>query len=47
MGGFVKRVTADRLPGGRPGAPRALGAAIVVGATAAVVTYRLLRHQED
>jgi hypothetical protein len=47
MGGLFKRVTADRLSGGRPGAPRALGAAIVVGATAAVVTYRLLRHQED
>jgi hypothetical protein len=47
MGGFIKRVAADRLSGGRPGGPRAFGAAIVVGATAAVVTYRLLRHQED
>jgi hypothetical protein len=47
MAGFLKRVAADRIAGGRPGAPRALGAAVVVGATAAVVTFRLLRRQED
>jgi len=44
MGDFLKRIAADRLGGQRPGAPRALGAAIAVGATAAVVTYRVLRQ---
>jgi hypothetical protein len=43
MSGFLKRVTADRLSGDRPGAPRALGAAAVVGTVGAVVTYKLLR----
>jgi hypothetical protein len=43
MGNFLKRVAADRISGERPGAPRALGAAAVVGTAAAVVTYRLLR----
>ncbi len=45
MGDFLKKVTADRIAGERPSAPRALGAAVVVGAMAAVVTYRLLRHE--
>jgi hypothetical protein len=40
---FMKRVTADRLGGDRPGAPRALGAAAVVGTATAVLTYKLLR----
>jgi hypothetical protein len=44
MGDFVKRIAADRLGGERPGAPRALGAAVVVGAAAAVLTYRALRQ---
>jgi homoserine kinase len=44
MGDFVKRNAADRLGGERPGAPRALGAAVVVGAAAAVLTYRVLRQ---
>jgi hypothetical protein len=44
MGDFVKRIAADRLGGERPGAPRALGAAVVVGAAAAVLTYRVLRQ---
>jgi hypothetical protein len=39
----MKRVTADRLGGDRPGAPRALGAAAVVGTATAVLTYKLLR----
>jgi hypothetical protein len=43
MSDFVKRVTADRLSGDRPGAPRALGAAIVTGTAFAVITYKLLR----
>jgi hypothetical protein len=43
MNDFMKRVTADRLGGDRPGAPRALGAAAVVGTATAVLTYRLLR----
>jgi hypothetical protein len=45
MGDFLKQVAADRLTGGRPAAPRALGAAVVVGAAAAAVTYRLLRRE--
>jgi hypothetical protein len=44
MSDFVKRVAADRIGGERPGAPRALGAAVAVGAAAAVLTYRVLRH---
>jgi hypothetical protein len=44
MSDFVKRIAADRISGERPGAPRALGAAIAVGAAAAVVTYRVLRQ---
>lgn len=45
MGDFLKKVTADRIAGERPSPPRALGAAIVVGTTAAVIAYRLLRHE--
>jgi hypothetical protein len=41
---FVARVTAERLGGDKPGAPRALGAAVIAGTAAAVVTYRLLRR---
>jgi hypothetical protein len=44
MADFLKRIAADRMGGERPGAPRAVGAAIVAGAAAAVITYRLLRH---
>jgi hypothetical protein len=38
MNDLLKRVTADRLSGERPAAPRALGAAAVVGTVGAVVT---------
>jgi hypothetical protein len=41
---FMGRVAADRMGGKKPGAPRALGAAIVVGAATGVATYRLLRQ---
>lgn len=44
MKDFITRVTADRLGGDRPGAPRAIGAAVVAGSVTAIVTYRLLRH---
>jgi hypothetical protein len=44
MKDFISRVTADRLGGDRPGAPRAIGAAVVAGTVTAIVTYRLLRH---
>jgi len=44
MGDFTKRIAAERIGGYRPSAPRALGAAVVVGAAAAAVTYRVLRH---
>jgi hypothetical protein len=43
MNDLIKRVTADRLSGERPAAPRALGAAAIVGTVGAVVTYKLLR----
>lgn len=45
MGGFVQKVAADRLSGERPSPPRALAAAVVAGATVAVITYRLLRRE--
>jgi hypothetical protein len=44
MGDFLKRVAADRISGSQPSPPRAAGAAAVVGATAAVLTYRMLRR---
>jgi hypothetical protein len=44
MGDFIRGVTADRLSGERPAAPRALGAAAVVGAVGAVIAYKLLRR---
>ena len=43
MKDFMTRVTADRLSGDDPGAPRALAAAVVAGTLTAVVTYGLLR----
>jgi hypothetical protein len=43
MSDLIKNVTADRLSGKRPAAPRALGAAAFVGTVGAVVTYKLLR----
>ena len=43
MSDLFKRVTAERLTGERPAAPRALGAAAVVGTVGAVITYKLLR----
>jgi hypothetical protein len=43
MSDLIKRVTAEKLTGERPAAPRALGAAAVVGTVGAVVTYKLLR----
>jgi hypothetical protein len=47
MAGFLKRVGIERILGERPSPPRALGAAAVVGATAAAITYRLLRHEDE
>jgi hypothetical protein len=43
MNNFIARVTGDRIGGDRPGAPRALGAAAVVGTVGAVIAYKLLR----
>jgi len=43
MPAFIKRVAADRAKGKRPSPPRAALAASVAGATAAVLTYRVLR----
>ena len=42
---FPTRTVIDRLGGTRPSPPRAIGAAAAVRMTAAVVTYRVLRHQ--
>jgi hypothetical protein len=47
MKGFLTRVVADRVGGKRPAPPRAIGAAVVVGATVGAITYRLLRHQSS
>lgn len=47
MSRFLNRVMVDRIGGKRPAPPRAMGAAFVVGTTAGVVTYRLLRHQSS
>ena len=44
MRSFIAKVTADRLGGDRPGAPRAVGAAAVVGIAGSVLTYKLLRR---
>jgi hypothetical protein len=40
----LKKAVSERLSGGRPSVPRALGAATVAGAAAGVVVYRLLRR---
>jgi hypothetical protein len=47
MKGFLKRIAIDRATGNRPSPPRAAIAAVVAGAAASAVTYRVLRHQED
>jgi hypothetical protein len=45
MLGFLKRVAVDRARGKRPAPPRAIGAAVVVGAAAGTIAYRVLRHE--
>jgi hypothetical protein len=47
MAAFLKHVVMDRVGGKRPAPPRAIGAAAVVGTTAGVLTYRLLRQQSS
>lgn len=44
---FPTNTVLERMSGNRPSAPRAIGAAVVIGATAAFATYKLLRHQEE
>jgi hypothetical protein len=44
---FVQDAVAQRLEGDEPSRLRALGAAIIIGAGAAVVAYRLLRSSGD
>jgi hypothetical protein len=41
--GLLRRAITDRLKGDRPSPARAVLAATVAGATAAVVTYKALR----
>jgi hypothetical protein len=43
MAGLLKRVTEERVSGGRPSVVRAVIAAVVAGVGAALITYRLLR----
>jgi hypothetical protein len=43
----VEEAVEERLKGGRPGWLRAVIAAVVIGAAAAVVAYRLLRSGGD
>jgi hypothetical protein len=43
MGGFLKRVAAERASGGRPSMVRAIAAAAAAGVAAAAITYKLLR----
>jgi hypothetical protein len=43
MSAFVQRVALDRFQGDRPSVVRAIGAAVAVGAAAAVMTYKVLR----
>jgi hypothetical protein len=43
---MLGKAASERLRGGRPGRGRAVAAAVVAGATTAVVTYRLLRSGE-
>ena len=45
--GVVEEAVTERVKGGRPGRFRAVLAAVVVGATAAMVAYRLLRSGAD
>jgi hypothetical protein len=45
--GLVEDAVAERVEGGRPGRARAVIAAVVVGAIAAVIAYRLLRSGGD
>jgi hypothetical protein len=40
---FIGKIAGERLGGERPGAPRAVAAAIVTGSATALLTYRLLR----
>jgi hypothetical protein len=46
VSGIVEEAVADRIKGDEPGRLRALGAAIVVGVGAALLTYRLLRSDD-
>jgi hypothetical protein len=43
---MVGKAASERLRGAQPGRARAFAAAVVAGATTAVVTYRLLRSGE-
>ena len=47
MSDFVGEAIEQRLQGDEPSRLRALGAAIIIGAGAAVLAYRLLRGGSD
>jgi len=40
---FITNIVAQRVGGDRPSVPRAAAAAVVAGAIAAGITYRILR----
>jgi hypothetical protein len=43
MSGVLKSAVSERIQGGKPSVLRASVAAVVAGAAAAVVTYRVMR----
>jgi len=43
MSGVLKSAIADRIQGDKPSVLRASAAAVVAGAAAAVITYRVMR----
>jgi hypothetical protein len=45
MTDFVGEAVGERIAGGRPSRIRAIGAAIVIAAGAAMLAYRLLRSE--
>jgi hypothetical protein len=47
MSDFVQDAVKQRLEGDEPSRLRALGAAIIIGVTTAVLAYRLLRMRSD
>jgi hypothetical protein len=47
MSDFVGEAVEERVAGGQPSRFRAVGAAIIIGAGAALLAYRLLRSEPN